>query len=138
MWNPKSTYGKTVSLATSITSGADITASSIISAVIKQSGAYNIGFYVSGGSDGAGFCFLYPLIKTGSATFGSAVTQAASTFQIATGYYFGGCVSIVGLYLNAGDTIHFGCAVAAASGLRQILGDNQYLKATNISFTRTD
>jgi hypothetical protein len=138
MWNPKSTYGKTVSLATSITSGADITASSIISAVIKQSGAYNIGFYVSGGSDGAGFCFLYPLIKTGSATFGSAVTQAASTFQIATGYYFGGCVSIVGLYLNAGDTIHFGCAVTAASGLRQILGDNQYLKATNISFTRTD
>jgi hypothetical protein len=131
-WNPKSDYARIVSLAATNTSAADIDAYSAVSVVVKQSGRYFIvgnGAQYNYGTSNNGSTF----IRTGSATYGSAVLQGsnASTFETAYSKYSQSVQAIV--YLDAGDTIHLGLAANSTGA-----GNRNVLAGSNLSCMRID
>jgi hypothetical protein len=139
IWNPKSDYGKTVNLATTITSGSDIN-QSVCSAVVPQSGRYLISGHVYAHCNAAAACLgLY--IKKGSATYGSAV-QKAYTYNDSnyapSNYFASAAIPGVIAWLNAGETIHLGAVVTATTGNRVVNGDDSTVGGTQLTFTRID
>lgn len=137
VWNPKSDYGKTVSLATTTTSGADIADGSVASAVVKQSGIYSIHGNLTAFANVGALSNIAIKIKTGSATYGSATEKAASLVQTTTAT---GAIPLnVKVALNSGDTIHLGGSVGVTgAGNRYIYGDDTYLRGTSFTFNRVD
>jgi hypothetical protein len=137
IWNPKSDYARTLSLATSISSGGNISDNTVVNTVVKQSGKYLITGQLSVNSSGT-FAYGMARIKTGSSTYGSAVQKAAAQAISDNTSDPGTGSPSTTVYLNAGDTIHLGGSAFAASGTRYIYGDNTEVGATQLSFTRTD
>ena len=136
IWNPKSDYSKTLNLATTVVGSGDIAEYSAISAVVKQSGTYGVcaaGMAASSISAAR----IMVKIKTGSATYGSAVQKAqfhgqgTGSFSVSAGGYISVC-------LNAGDTIHSGIEVSNATGNANLYGDNSFVGGTTLSFFRLD
>jgi hypothetical protein len=138
MWNPKSDYGYSKNLATTLVQGSEIVEYSAISIILKQSGKYNlIGSSVMNCSGGN--MTTNGIIKTGSATYASATTVAKQVHdEAAAAYQINVSPSKFGVMLNAGDTIHLGLYCNGASGNRSIFGDNTYVGATSLSFCRID
>jgi hypothetical protein len=137
IWNPKSDYGYSKSLASSNAGGAaDIVDYSMVSLVVKQSGMYSIkGQFLFADNLVSATGDLY--IKTGSATYASAIVKSRASPGSVSGYPLTTSIQAEVL-LNAGDTIHLGGAVTAASGNRTIYGDNSYSKCTMMSFCKID
>jgi hypothetical protein len=137
IWNPKSDYGKILTLATTNTSASDITEYSAVYGVCKQSGKYlilgNANEYASSGTVNS----MQAYIKVGSATYGSAVYKAKQYNWTPTGIILGTVVQTQ-CYVNAGDTIHLGLAVTSDSGNRNIQGDDAFVGLTSLLFVRTD
>jgi hypothetical protein len=133
MWNPKSDYGYQKNLATTNTSGSNITEYSAVSVVVKQSGSYLINVQARGIFVSPGYVAVY--IKTGSATYAAATLKGH-------GFNNGGTSStapgILKTYLNAGDTIHLGVVVTGTSGNREVYGDNATIGCTCLIFSRED
>lgn len=134
IWNPKSDYGYQKNLATSNTSGSNITEYSVLSLVAKQSGLLNILCKATTLSTNYG----YMSIKIGSATYGSAILVAQGGIVGNPSIAEGHGVTLKTVLVNAGDTIHYGVSVSASSGNRSIKGDNELLGATSLSFQRID
>ncbi|NLT24660.1 MAG: hypothetical protein GXX82_16580 [Syntrophorhabdus sp.] len=143
IWNPKSDYGKSVSLATTITQASDI-GQSVVSAVVKQAGVYEISYRHSASSSAGAYCIGDVIIKTGSATYGSATIQSQNRHcniddaGIAVGNSDSMSTYKKKVYLNNGDTIHGGSNVYSASGNRSVHGNDTYIGCTMLSFRRTD
>jgi hypothetical protein len=139
IWNPKSDYGKTVNLATTITSGSNID-QSVCSAVVAQSGRYLVsGHGFAQANAAAVWLSLY--IKTGSATYGSAVQKAygySDSNYAPTNYFAYASIPPAIVWLNAGETIHLGTLVVASTGNRTIVGDDTTVGTTQLTFTRID
>lgn len=142
-WNPKSDYGKSVTLATTITQASDIS-QSVVSAVVKQAGVYDISYRHSASSSAGAYCIGDVIIKTGSATYGSATIQSQNRHcniddaGIAAGNSDSMSTHRRGVYLNSGDTIHGGSNVYSASGNRSVHGNDIYAGCTMLSFRRID
>ena len=134
-WNPKSDYGYSKNLATTVTSGSDITAYSCVNLIVKQSGKYHIQFQAGIRDDAVTLDSGETYIKVGSSTYGSATSVAYGGVR---GALEGLATPSTYHYLNAGDTIHGGVAVYAASGNRIIRGDNSLVGATALMFSRAD
>ena len=135
-WNPKSDYGYQSNLATTVTQASNIAEYSAVSVVVKQSGKYDI----LGKSFGLGvttYGTVWAYIKTGSATYGSAVYKSSSLMDMPANSN-GTAVAFTNVYLNAGDTIHLGVTVNAAGGNRILRGDNTNVGATSLIFNRAD
>ena len=123
IWNPKSDYGKLVTLATGLSSGSDIAETALINAVVKQSGKYAIYGIVYGATAGA-LSNIHSMIKTGSSTYASATLKAGGNLNLdVAGSSSLAPVDAV-VNLNVGDSIHLGGSVTGASGTRYLLGDN--------------
>ncbi|PKN20877.1 MAG: hypothetical protein CVU71_03610 [Deltaproteobacteria bacterium HGW-Deltaproteobacteria-6] len=140
IWNPKSDYGYSKNLAATVTSGSDIAVYSAISVVVKQPGKYKMSGAAMGMAAGAPWS-LWAYIKTGSATYGSAVRKALGLFNAPSGFGSFNNFAIAGekqVYLNSGDTIHLGLSLSGDSGNRVIQGDDAYVGATSLSFARVD
>ena len=141
IWSPRSDYGKTVALTTTVTSTANIVEDSRVSIVSKQSGAFMISGHAYGYCSGAGDYYITIWIRVGSAAYASAVIKASGrVFAIAAGGVGGDAVQLtpVRVLVNAGDTIHLGIEVMGASGNRQIFGDNNVIGNTLLSITAVD
>ncbi len=142
MWNPKSDYGYSKNLATSMSSGSNFTEQVAVSVVVKQSGKYLIvakSYFTQSGAGGSSQ--ISCLIKTGSATYGSAVYKAygAQTAYNLPQYDLLGPVAQVITYLNAGDTIHLGVlSELNPQGTQTFVGDDQKIGATSLAFVRVD
>jgi len=136
-WNPKSDYGYQKNLSSDITSAGDMAASSILSLVVKQSGVYNIIMDITannGTPNAWAAAVLY--IKTGNATYASAVERRKATGSSARDATIGAVVNLstsVKLFLDAGDTIHMGAGVTSSAGTRTISATD-----TGFNFTKTD
>lgn len=138
IWNPPSDYGYSKNLASTVTSAGEIPEYSAISVVVKQSGRYSISasvqFYAGAASIyGAGSA----LIKTGSATYGSAVLlnfQRANSRPDSISLLTAPIVKA----LNAGDTIHLGITYNQDSGNRVIRADDYNVGCTHLEFHRVD
>lgn len=139
-YNPRSDYTRTLVLAADNVSGADIVDYSAVSVVVKQSGKYKIS-----GHSKFGIAQVHAVavarIRTGSATYASATLRAVSNDGVAQYTTDGGLTSIAlstSAYLNAGDTIHLGCAVSATtgSGNRTVYGNADGY--TSLTFSRED
>lgn len=136
VWNPKSDYGYQKNLAATVTQGSDIAEYSAVSVVVKQSGLYFIAGNAFGTSTGPTNGIL-GIIKVGSATYGSAVTKTGQQVSNATAANRMAVSLTAGpLYLNCGDTIHFGLTVTSASGDRYLYGGTG--GETKLSFSRFD
>lgn len=137
VWNPNSDYVKSVSLATTVTSGSDIAEYSVLSIVVKQSGNYLVTVAGHGINTYSAF-LIYLFIKYGSATYANAVYAFKTVCQVPAGNTEGMRICMV--RVNVGDTIHFGISVAATSSDRVIAGDdyagNPFLKATSLIIQR--
>jgi hypothetical protein len=139
IWNPKSDYGKTVNLATTITSATDLN-QSVCSAVVGQSGRYLASGHLYAMA-GSGAVAASVFLKTGSATYGDAVQKAHAygDSNYAPAQY-GLTVSItpIAVWLNVGDTIHLGVSETAMAGNKNVYGDSTFVGATQLTFTRID
>lgn len=143
IWNPKSDYGKSLNLATSYNFSTDLANTSMVNAVVKQSGRYLISVHTTLVEDYKNG-LVKQEIKTGSATYGSAVSiknseTAMAIYDAGTGRMASTAISTDG-YVNAGNTIHQGIGfVASAGGTNTtIYGDNTLVGATSLTFTRID
>ena len=137
-WNPKSDYGYSKTLATTNSSSADIADYSALSIVVKQSQKYKIHLQLMINLDGS---YARGYIKTGSATYGSAVQGSVCEIYPpgAARYASGFCTKTI--YLNVGDTIHGGATVLGATGNRILLGDSEgatFVGATMLTFSTED
>uniref|UniRef100_A0A6M3KQR5 Uncharacterized protein n=1 Tax=viral metagenome TaxID=1070528 RepID=A0A6M3KQR5_9ZZZZ len=136
VWNPKSDYGYSGSLAARITSASNISDDTRIMIIVKQSGKYfGVGkgtVYCSGGTMNSNMHLRMGNTAYASATeIGLAQANSAGAFWTTT--------SATGeMYLNAGDAIHFGIALNGASGNRIIEGDDNQPEATTLYFKRSD
>ena len=132
IWNPKSDYGYSKTLATTNTSAGNISDYSAISVVVKQSGRYRAGYNCAG--IGAN---INGRIKSGSATYGSAVqkTWGKTSGPTQSNQAVSGSVTV---YLNSGDTIHYGAAVEDTAGNRVLYGDDLIVGTNLLWFTRED
>jgi hypothetical protein len=137
IWNPKSDYGYTISLATTNISGGSIAEYSIISMVAKQSRKYRIQLQVCGYGATVS-ANVYSFIKTGSSTYGSAAIQTQGKAVSIVGVGEGTAVCEVEIYVNAGDTIHGGGSIGPTSGGSSIYGDNTHPRATALTFHIVD
>jgi len=141
MWNPKSDYGRQENLATTVTSESEITEASRVSLVVKQSGYYDC-FGAAQGQGEDTLVQIKGMIKVGSATYANAVYKAGvQQFVLGTNVTMNVALSAIGVYLNAGDTVHLGVYVDAGGSTRQIWGDSEgapYLGCTHIAFRKTD
>jgi len=139
IWNPKSDYGYQKDLATTNSVAADIAEYSAVSVTVKQSGQYCISAHGYGvHASGVGATQIY--IKTGSATYGSAVCLAAGV-NIGGNYWSSYMESVscsAQRYLNVGDTIHLGAAVYCSGGNRSLRGNDDIVGATALTFHRAD
>jgi hypothetical protein len=136
VWNPKSDYGRNVALVTSITSGSAIPEDSYVNTVVKQTGKYFISAKLLGRGLGGQ---ITGHIKTGSATYSSAVTKMGYLIQFCDTYNDMSASAGILVYLNVGDTIHLGISMNASSGNRNIWGeDGGYVNGTGFVFTRVD
>jgi hypothetical protein len=135
IWNPKSDYGYQKNLASTSTNGADIPETSYVSLVVKQSGLYAIGWQIMGRILAAGA--FYAWIRTGSSTYASALIKAHASLPLAAANISGTKTNAI-VKLNVGDTIHGAAAVGAASGNRQLYGDDDIVGETSLSFYRID
>jgi hypothetical protein len=136
-WNPRSDYGYSVPLAATQSQGSDIAESAICSIPVKQSGKYYTHAQAGGTCAAAGSTAVYTYIKTGSATYGSAVLQSAGETKATTAgnepiNTHAQCI----IYLNVGDVIHQGASVLGPSGTRALYGGAT--KNTIFSFYRID
>jgi hypothetical protein len=137
VWNPKSDYGKTLTLATSNTSAADILAFTAATVTVKQSGKYKIAASVTYFVNAVVTTWSSATIKVGAAGT-TQVSFGASAF-LGTGDPNGYPLMPVEVYLNAGDIINLRPAVAATGvANRTIYGDNLQVGATGFSFKRID
>lgn len=135
IWNPKSDYGKSVTLAARITSAGDYTDQVLASTLVKQSGRY----FVLGKSLGyaATAAFYQTLsLRTGSSTYASAILKAQSIAYSAGTQE--ACANVsASVLLNAGDTIHLGVTTTSSGGSR-IHGDDSVIGSTGFIFGRMD
>ena len=122
--------------ATGITQGSDIAEYSAVSVVVKQSGFYSAIFIVSGGAATGVSLTLTAFLKTGSSTYSSATYQTQTFAFCATAGTYLNVSGSHSFYLNSGDTIHLGAAVAAYDGNRRLLGDNSWIGGTALTFKR--
>lgn len=137
IWNPKSDYGKQINLSTTLTQGSDIAEYSVLSAVVKQSRKFKIHFQVLGvGASANGGLTVY--IKTGSSTYASATNKGKGANFCEFNYVRSGTPITAETYLNAGDTIHGGASLVAASGNRIIAGDDHAVGSTVLIFNVVD
>lgn len=132
IWNAKSDYGYQKNMASTVSSGSDITEASRVSLVVKQSGKYRIEAHEYGSGS-----TVTTFIKTGSATYGSAFQKARSK-KIYSATVQTSCACYATVYLNAGDTIHLGAEVLAGSGTRYLYGDDTSVGVTTLNFARFD
>jgi len=136
MWNPRSDYGYTKTLANTVSSASDIADYSAVSVVVKQAGKYNIIWKALGvGQTDVGG--LVTKIKTGSSTYASAVQKSFGGSRFPA-QYSADVSQSVSLYLNPEDTIHGGAEVIATSGNRVLMGDSSNFGATSLTFYRRD
>jgi len=133
-WNPKSDYGKLLTLATTNTSADDIALYSAVSAVVKQTGYYYINVTGYGRCAGAGAAQTAIYIYTGNAAIGSADLLALNLAQNQGGDEGIGISAQAIGYLAAGETIHLGAAVSGASGNRLLRGDDVSTGITSLRF----
>ena len=138
VWNPKSDYGYTKTLATSNASGGDITDYSAVNLVVKQSGKYQITGQILGGTSISGTINVVLQIKTGSSTYGSAVYIIHNMQQSSSSAVAQSVLGMGQILLNAGDTIHLGAALYAGSGTRTLIGDSDFIGVTSLNFIRID
>jgi len=129
-WNPKSDYGKQVSLATTITSGANIATSNYVSAMLKQSGKYlvtaNNQYSCAGGSAISRVKILLDAIVK---AYSDTVEASTSVTGAATSASF---------YINSGQTVNLETFVNGASGNRLLFGDSTAPGMTSLTFHRID
>ncbi|MDD4390201.1 MAG: hypothetical protein PHW03_05295 [Eubacteriales bacterium] len=142
IWNPKSDYGYQKNLATTVTvSNSDIAEYSAISVVVKQAGRYGAEMQSQGqGNNGV---IATALVKTGSSTYASAVQKGYGQNNSSwanSASYVSASAKMRGVYLNAGDTIHGGAAVARLNdaSTTTLQGDSTIVGATTLSFWRED
>lgn len=137
VWNPKSDYGKKVTLATTIIQAAIIPEDSYVNVVVKQSGKYFISATIhSRCSDGSNN--TYGWIKVGSSTYSSAIyISRCETYPVASAGYYATMSLTAMPTLNAGDTIHLGAAVDGNTN-RYLSGDDTYIGATGFAFMKLD
>jgi len=135
IWNPKSDYGYSKSLATTVTSVGDIAEYSAVSLVVKQSGTYDIIGSAFGQDSTSGNVFAF--IKVGNPTYASA-TPKRSAYSGGSGNFGHTTIVVINrVFLNAEDTLHLG-AYVVGSGNRYLWGDNDFLGGTSLSFRRVD
>jgi len=121
IWNAKIDYGYSKS-ASNVTSAGDISAQALTTIVVKQSGKYKAigkcGFVAAGATTThSGNLF----IRTGSATYGSAILKDSNHASLPTNTDQHSSTSVIfSGYLNAGDSIHLGGALSAGGGTRTI------------------
>ena len=138
VWNPKSNYGATGSLATTVISASDIAEYSAISFIVKQSGFYDLNSYVATFADVASVALTEARIKTGSATYGSAIERAVGRVYD-TQAIANVASSAEEIYLEAGDTVHLGLLVTVTgAGNRYLYGDSSYKRQTCLNARRID
>jgi len=138
IWNPKSDYGKSSTLAASTGGAADIAEYSCVSAVVKQAGMYEAGGHVMGFDD-VGNTVVSAAIRSGSATYGSATARRFAQNAVAEApSYITVTIPPVRFYCNNGDTIHLGAGVNGGAGTRTIYGDNTAVGVTGLTFSRVD
>mgnify|MGYP001161875506 FL=1 len=142
MWNPKSDYGYSKNLATTVTGAANIAEYSAISVVAKQSGKYGVSAHcmsaVTGASAGNQ---TKNSIKVGSSTYASATykVENAEVFLSVYSGSHGATESISSsFYANSGDTIHYGILVAGSGGDKTLYGDSSFKGVTKLTFWRID
>ena len=144
IWNPKSDYGYSKWLATTITSASDLAEAAIVGLQVKQSGNYSISGQIYCAGTGSSVIVRQAFIKTGNATYGSASYNGFSVSNTPSTSAYGQSLPLMprSIYLNAGDYIHLGGAVTnGTSGNRIIFGETEGgsgVKATGISFRRND
>jgi hypothetical protein len=137
IWNPKSDYGYQKNLAADNVSAGDISAYSAVSVVVKQPGKYDIwGKANVYGPSAAMLGTAY--IRTGNATYGSATLLSRSSGHTGGGGAEETAPVFASVYLNVGDTIHLGAAVAGATGNRVLRGDSYAAGSTSMIFRRAD
>lgn len=137
IWNPKSDYGKTASLATTNTQSSDITEYSVLYPVVNQSGLYSIQAQAFAYC-ATTYCELRSFIKTGNSVYGSAVSKSELYADVATYGYVSNSHSPILVYLNSGDSVHLGCSVGGGGGNRSLYGSNTAVGSTRLSFFRVD
>lgn len=136
IWNPRSDYGYQKNLATTETVAGGIAEASKVSLVVKQSGKYLISASVQAETAAAGTVYVF--IKTGSATYGTAVYKANRNSNYLSAAIQGSASKEAICYLNVGDTIHLGARVVGGAGNEILYGDSNYVGATALKFTRID
>lgn len=145
MWNAKSDYGRTVPLATTITSATTIADQSAVSVVVKQAGVYDITYQELVGHSGGSYCLSIFVIKVGSATYGSATTvgygrcgELDAGATLLANNAFSGFIRVNRISLNEGDTIHGGSQVGGTTGNANLYGNNTFTNSTVLTFRRVD
>ncbi len=137
IWNPKSDYGFTLTFPTTLTQGADIGLTGILSAVIHQTGGYFVTATAMGTCSAATFNVTSEL-RVGSPTYASAAlktyTQQHGTTP--TGVKTTGMGRIINI--SSGDTLHFGTGVGSSTGNRTLYGDDYKMGSTLLTFHRID
>ena len=137
IWNPKSDYGFTLTFPTTLTQGADIGFTGILSAVIHQTGGYFITATAMGTCSGAAFNVTSEL-RVGSPTYASAAIKTYTQQHGTTpeGVKTTGMGRIINI--SSGDTLHFGTGVNSATGNRTLYGDDYKMGSTLLTFHRID
>ena len=85
-----------------------------------------------------GAILVYAYIRTGSSTYGSATLKSQSYGNTSSGGGEESAPVFASVYLNAGDTIHLGALVQAATGNRVLRGDSSAAGSTSMIFRRAD
>jgi len=134
IYNPKSDYGYSKSLAADNSSGSDIADYSAISLVVKQPGKYAVDFHSTGYSGGS--TVIVHRIRYGSGTYGSA-TPVTRVVNVSAGTAECSVSSRFILNLNYGDYIHGGINLLG-SGTRVVQGLAGGAAPTALHFNRID
>jgi hypothetical protein len=144
MWNPKSDYGYSKNLATTITTAGPLSEQSCVSLIVRQSRKYKITWCGEMYVDNYYTPVTFQLwIKTGNATYGAAAYRARAEMSFAW-TSIGGSQSLMAectVFLNAGDTIHGGAAISDGTNTTKLYGDSEgasYIGSTSLSFEATD
>ena len=143
IWNPKSDYGYTKNLATSITTAGNLADASVVSVVVKQSGKYNISQSAYAFASAGTLTGITIAMKTGSAVYASATQRAYARSSTALADESRPSQHSVAssCYLQVGDTIHLGASISVNSGNSVLVGDSQgagYVGSTSLTFYRID
>ena len=135
IWGSKSDYGKSVLLVTTATAAVDFAEQSPLSVVVKQSGVFRADARAYGDASGAAPS-LQVFVKSGSATYGSAIYKARSALMVGAATI--SASTFAEFSVNAGDTVHFGFALSAPSGTRRLYGEDSLLGVTGLTIRRCD